>query len=239
VFSGASLICALAPAIFVLLAGRALAGFGAALLPPASLAILRVSWPDPAERGRALGVWAGCNGLALAIGPTLGGALIDGFGWRSVFLIVIPLSLSAFAVAPLAVAETADPHERDFDSAAQGFGALALGGLALAAIECHHDAAAAAAAFVLAALAIEAGRDAAALVPLSKFAIGEFRGAVTATAGMTFGMYGMLFLLPLTWLSAGTLGPVAAGVALTPSAAVYVLASPFSGPLAEVSARGS
>ncbi len=239
VFSSASLLCALAPEIPILLAGRALAGLGAALLLPASLAIVRVAWPDPAERSRALGVWTGCNGLALAIGPTLGGALIDGFGWRSVFLIVIPLSLAAFVLAPLAVAETADPHERDFDWAAQGFGALALGGLALAAIECHHNPAEAAVAFVLAALAlvlfirIEAGRDAAALVPLPMFAIREFRGAVTATAGMTFGMYGMLFLLPLTWLSAGTLGPVAAGVALTPSAAAFVLTSPFSGRLAE------
>jgi hypothetical protein len=147
--------------------------------------------------------------------------------------------LAAFALAPLAVTETADPYERDFDWAAQGFGALALGGLALAAIECHHNPAAAAVTFVLAALAlilfirIEAGRDAAALVPLPMFAVREFRGAVTATAGMTFGMYGMLFLLPLTWLNAGTLGPVAAGVALTPSAVVYVVTSPFSGWLAE------
>ena len=72
---------------------------------PASLAILRVAWPDRVERGRALGVWTGCNGLGLAIGPTLGGALIEGFGWRGVFFVVIPLSLAAFALAPLAVAE--------------------------------------------------------------------------------------------------------------------------------------
>jgi MFS transporter, DHA2 family, methylenomycin A resistance protein len=238
-FSVASLICAVAPAIPVLLAGRALTGLGAALMMPASLAILRVAWPDRVERGRALGVWTGCNGLGLAIGPTLGGALIEGFGWRGVFFVVIPLSLAAFALAPLAIAESADPDEREFDWAAQAFGALALGGLAVAAIESHLSLAAAAVAFLVAAAAlvvfirIEAGRDAAALVPLPMFATREFRAAATATAGMTFGMYGMSFLLPLTWLSAGKLGPLAAGLALMPSAVAFVVTSPFSGRLAE------
>jgi MFS transporter, DHA2 family, methylenomycin A resistance protein len=237
-FAAASLLSALAPTIWVLILGRALAGFGAALLLPASLAIVRVAWPDPVERGRALGVWTGCNGLGLAIGPTLGGVLIENFGWRSVFLIVVPLAAAAIGLAPLAVAESADPHGRDFDWAAQGAGALALGGLAFAAIESHRDLAVAAAAFLVAAAAltvfirIEAGRDAA-LVPLPMFAIRPFRGAVTATAGMTFGMYGMLFLLPLVWLSRGVLDPGAAGFALTPSAIVYVVTSPFSGHLAE------
>ena len=238
-FSVASLISAVAPALWVLLAGRALAGLGAALLLPASLAIVRIAWPEPVERRRALGVWTGSNGLGLAIGPTLGGALINGFGWRSVFLIVVPLGLAAFALAPLAIGESADPNERDFDWAGQAFGAVALGGLAVAAIESHRAIAAAVVAFLVAAAAliafirIEAARGAAALVPLSMFAIRPFRGAVTATAGMTFGMYGALFLLPLVWLSRGALSPVAVGLALTPSAAAFVVTSPFSGRLAE------
>ena len=238
-FSAASLVSAFAPVLSVLIAGRALAGLGAALLLPASLAIVRVAWPDPVERGRALGVWTGCNGLGLAIGPTLGGALIDGFGWRSVFLIVVPISIVAFALAPLAIAESADPQERDFDWAAQAFGALALGAFAVAAIESHRGVVAAAVAFLVAVAALiafartEAGRGAAAMVPLPMFAIPAFRGAVTATAGMTFGMYGALFLLPLVWLTQKTLGPIAAGVALTPSALVFVATSPFSGRLAE------
>ena len=228
------LLSALAPAIWVLLLGRALAGLGAALLLPASLAIVRVAWAEPVERGRALGVWTGSNGLGLAIGPTLGGVLIEHFGWRSIFLIVVPLDVAAFALAPLAMSESADPHERDFDWAAQAFGALALGGFAFAAIESHRDIAIAASAFLVAAASliafvrIEAGRSAA-LVPLPMFGIRAFRGAVTATSGMTFGMYGMLFLLPLVWLSRGILDPVAAGVALTPSAIVYVVTLPFSG----------
>jgi len=238
-FSLASLLSAAAPSMSTLIAGRALAGLGAALMLPSSLAIVRVIWPNPIERGRALGLWTGCNGVGLAIGPTLGGALIHGFGWRAVFAIVVPLSAAAFALAPAAFAESADPNGRDFDWPAQMSGALALGALALAAIESHRDALAAAGAFAIAVAAlaafigVEARRGAKALVPLPMFAIPAFRGAATATVGMTFGMYGMLFLLPLFWLGRRTLGPVGAGLALMPSAALYVATSPFSGPLAE------
>jgi EmrB/QacA subfamily drug resistance transporter len=239
VFAAGSLACAAAPAISALLAGRTLTGSGAALLLPASLAAVRVAWPDPVERGRALGLWTGCNGVALALGPTLGGTLIHGFGRRSVFLIVVPIGVAAFVLSPFAFSESADQRERDFDWPAQEFGALALGALAFAAIEFRRDPLEAAAAFALAAAAlivfirVEARRGAAALVPLPMFAIPAFRAAAMAAAGMTFGMYGMMFLLPLVWLAQGKLGPIGAGLALIPSAAVYVATSPFSGPLAE------
>jgi DHA2 family methylenomycin A resistance protein-like MFS transporter len=239
IFTAASLLCAFAPAIEVLIAGRALTGLGAALMLPSSLAIIRVAWPSPAERGHVLGIWTGCNGVALAIGPTLGGWLIASFGWRSIFLIVVPLGFAACLAALRAVPESSDPQDRDFDVVAQLFGAVALGGLAVAAIESHRAVVAAAIAFIVAAIAfvifvrIEGRRGAAALAPLAMFGVAEFRGAVTATAGMTFGMYGMLFLLPLVWLSAGTLTATAAGLALTPSAIAYVLTSPFSGKLTE------
>ncbi len=238
VFTAASLLCAFAPSIPVLIGGRALAGVGAALLLPASLAIIRVVWTDAKKRGKALGIWAGCNGLALAIGPTIGGLLIDWFGWRSIFLVVVPLGAAALALAVPAIPESSDPRDREFDAPAQVLGALGLGGLALAAIEFHGSAALAASALVVAALSlggfirIEARTGPAALVPLDMFRAREFRGAVAATAGMTFGMYGVLFLLPMTWQSAGRLDPVGAGITLMPMALAFVLFSPFSGPLA-------
>jgi EmrB/QacA subfamily drug resistance transporter len=239
VFAVASLACAAAPTVAVLIGARALAGLGAALLLPASLAIIRVAWPDPVERGRALGIWAACNGLAFVVGPTIGGFLIHGFGWRSIFLVVIPLAIAALALAPVAIRETSDPHGRSFDAAAQGLGALALGSLAFAAIETHGDAALAAVFFAVAVVAlvlfvrVEVKRGSAALVPLDMFAAREFRGAIAATAGMTFGMYGALFLVPMTWLEAGRLGPVGAGLALMPMALAFVIISPFSGSLTE------
>ncbi|MDR8030717.1 MFS transporter [Burkholderia cenocepacia] len=239
VFTIASLLCALAPSVSVLIAARALAGVGAALLLPASLAVVRVVWRDPVERGRALGIWAACNGVAMAIGPTLGGVLIRHFGWRSIFFVVVPLSIAAMLLAIPAVPESSDPHGRHFDGAAQVTGALALGALAYAAIVFREAPVACTIAGCIAVasfagfVAIERRHGEAALVPLDIFRISAFRGAIVATTGMTFGMYGVLFLLPLTWQSIGRLDSTGAGLALLPMALVFVAVSPCSGPLSE------
>ncbi|GGP21497.1 MFS transporter [Silvimonas iriomotensis] len=234
-FTVASVICTVAPEVTTLIAGRALAGLGAALLIPASLALIRVVWPDQATRGRVLGIWAACNGVALAIGPTLGGVLIHVWGWRSVFLAVVPFSVAAVVLAALYVPESADPQARHFDPGAQLTGALALATLAFAAIEAHARWPWAVAALIVCALAaalfvrIEKHQGKAALVPLDLFGIAAFRGAAAGTIGMTFGMYAVLFLLPLTWQGSGQLSTTAAGLALMPMALVFVLVSPFSG----------
>jgi MFS family permease len=173
--------------------------------------------------------------LAFVIGPTLGGLLIERFGWRSIFLVVVPFGLAALTLALPFISESSDPQDRQFDAPAQVQGALALGGLAVAAIESHDATMIAAAALAVATLSValfikvEAKRGVGALVPLDMFRPRAFRGAVAATAGMTFGMYGALFLLPLTWQSDGHLDAVSAGIALMPMALVFVLVSPFSG----------
>jgi MFS family permease len=198
-----------------------------------------VVWRGEAERGHALGIWAGCNGLAMAIGPTVGGLLIGSLGWRSIFLVVVPFGLAALALARPSIPESSDPQDRSFDAPAQVLGALALGGLALAAIESHGAPIVAAAAFVVAVIAlavflrVEARSGTGALVPLDIFRAPAFRAAIVGTTGMTFGMYGVLFLLPLTWQSAGTLSAIHAGLALMPMALVFVVLSPFSGWLRE------
>jgi EmrB/QacA subfamily drug resistance transporter len=238
-FTIASLICAIAPSISILIFGRALAGVGAALLLPASLAIIRVAWNDEAERGRALGIWAACNGLAMALGPTLGGLLINRFGWRSIFIVVIPLSVAALGLAVTSITESSDPKGRQFDASAQIVGAVALGSLAFAAIQSHDAPVIAVIAFVIAVLAlivfirIESKHGAAALVPLDIFQSRKFLGAVIATTAMTFGMYGTLFLLPLTWQSVGRFDATWAGLALMPMALIFVIVSPFSGKLTQ------
>ncbi|MDE2583076.1 MAG: MFS transporter [Rhodospirillales bacterium] len=235
----ASLACALAPGIGVLIAGRAVAGLGAALLLPASLAILRVAWPDPVARGQALGVWASCNGLAFVIGPGLGGLLIASWGWRSVFFLIVPLGAAAFLLARTVVAESADRGERRFDLPGQALGALALGGLAAAAIADTGTPVRFTAALGLAALAaplflhIERRAGPTALVPLALFRSASFSGALAATGAMTFGIYGMIFLLPMVWQASGRFGPEAAGLALTPCAALFFLVSQGSGALTQ------
>ena len=95
-FAAASVACALAPSLPLLLAGRALQGIGAAMLMPNSLAILGASFSGEA-RGRAIGIWASMGAVMAAIGPVLGGWLIDTVGWRAIFLINLPLAAGAIA----------------------------------------------------------------------------------------------------------------------------------------------
>jgi MFS transporter, DHA2 family, methylenomycin A resistance protein len=234
-----SVACALAPAIGVLIAARVVTGIGAALLLPTSLAIVRVVWIDQAERRRALGVWASCNGLAFIIGPTIGGLLIQRFGWPSVFLLVVPLALAALTLAALVIPESADPQDRHLDLPGQFLGAVALGGLVFAAIDGHQGGRAWIASLAISVcalpgfLAVEKRAKAAALVPLELFRNAGFCGAVAATASMTFGIYGMIFLVPLIWQQSGLLGPEAAGLGLLPCAVLFVMVSPRSGHMAQ------
>ncbi len=164
--------------------------------------------------------------------------LIRWLGWRSIFGLVVPLGIAAFVLALPAFEESRDPGRRRFDAGAQVAGAVALGAATLAAIEAEHARLAAGAlALALVALrlfvSVEHRLGEAALVPLALFRAPAFRGAIAATAAMTFGMYGVLFLLPLTWQGTGAMGPLGAGLALMPMALMFVAVSPWSGHLAE------
>jgi MFS family permease len=235
----ASLGCAVSPSIDLLIAARAVAGLGSALLLPASLAIVRVVFTDQAERRRALGVWASCNGLAFVIGPTLGGFCIAWFGWPSVFLFVVPLALAAFVLAAVAVPESSDPADRHEDFPGQILGAIVLGGLVYVGIVGLDGNAASLLALLLSAIAlplfllIEDRAQGAALVPLDLFRNPSFCGAIVATASMTFGVYGVIFLVPLVWEASGFLTSQTAGLALMPCALAFFLVAPRSGHMAQ------
>ena len=234
-----SLLCAAAPGVGVLIAARVLVGVGSALLLPASLAIVRVVWTEPARRRWALGIWASCNGLAFVVGPTIGGLLIGWLGWPSVFLLAVPLVVAAFAMAGRVVPELADPSNRQFDLPGQVLGAVMLTAGVYAAIGGHGGGAAPliALAVALVALAmfavVERRRGEQALVPLFLFRRAPFRGAMAATSAMTFGIYGMIFLLPLVWQGGGVLDAEEAGLALLPCALVFFVVSPRTGALAD------
>jgi len=231
IFTGGSVICAGAPDIAVLISGRAIAGAGAALLLPASLSIIRVEWSEERARNRALGVWGACNGLAFVVGPTVGGALVDAFGWRSVFLIAVPLGLATIGLALRVVPESRDPGGRHLDVPGQLCGAVALGGLALAGIDAARDARVAVVALLTGTVACllfrrtERRRGAEAMVPLDLFRSRRLIGALTATSVMTFGMYGVLFLVPLVMQASGALPARTAGLALVPMAGVFFVLS--------------
>ena len=128
-FAAASLLCGIAPSAGVLIAARALQGVGAALLMPESLAIIQAVF-RPADRAPAIGVWSGLGGVSAAIGPFIGGYLIQTVSWRLIFLINLPLVAAVVWIAERHVPETRDPSATGrLDLAGAGLATVALGTL--------------------------------------------------------------------------------------------------------------
>jgi EmrB/QacA subfamily drug resistance transporter len=234
-----SFVCGLAPNTLVLIGGRAVAGLGAALEVPTSLAILAIAYPDTNKRTQALGLWASCNGLAFVIGPTLGGVLINAAGWRSIFLLIIPLCIAALALTATAVPESKHPEGRQLDLPGQALAAAALGALSLGVIEGPRwgwgsIGSLSAFAISIAAMLLFLRRQTsdAALAPLALFSNSAFSASLGAAAAMTFGMYAMLFLTPLYLQSARGDTALAAGIELLPLSIAFVAVSQMSGRIA-------
>src|ERR671937_776908 len=126
VFGIGSLGCAIAPGVAVLVAARVVQGVGAALLLPGTLAIISHAYPEGPEQARAIGIWAGIGSLALPAGPLLGGALIDGFGWRAIFFINLPIVALSLIAGAAIVQESTDPQGRRLDVRGVALGVLTL-----------------------------------------------------------------------------------------------------------------
>ena len=135
VFCAGSVLCALAPNAPVLIAGRAIMGLGAAASEPGTLSILRHIYTDDRARARAIGVWAAVSGLALALGPVIGGALVGAWSWRGIFWFNLFFGLAALLAAAVAVPESADPRQLRVDILGTVFGAGALATLMFAIID--------------------------------------------------------------------------------------------------------
>jgi EmrB/QacA subfamily drug resistance transporter len=134
-FAGASLLCGAAPNVEVLVGARVLQGMGAALFTPGSLAILQASFRER-DRAKAVGAWSGLGGVAGAIGPFVGGWLVDGPGWRWAFLINVPVAALVVVCSVVAVPESRDPDAaRGLDVIGAGIGVVTLGAATLALTE--------------------------------------------------------------------------------------------------------
>lgn len=237
-FASASLLCGLAPGPAVLVVARALQGIGGALLTPGSLALIQASF-HPDDRSRAVGLWSGFGGIGAAIGPFLGGWLVDGPGWRWVFLLNVPLALVCVPVALRHVPESADSraHGR-FDALGAALGALSLALVTYALIEARSASVAVAltaAAGVAAAVAfvyVERRRPDP-MLPLDIFASRQFTvvNLVTLCVYAAFG--GFFFLTALQLQVVTGYSPLRAGTALLPTTALMLLFSAGSGALAD------
>jgi EmrB/QacA subfamily drug resistance transporter len=127
IFTLASLLCALSPNIQLLIGARALQGLGAAVMMPSTLAIISNTFTDPRERATAIGIWSGVSGISLALGPALGGVMVDAWGWQSIFYINVPIGVIAFFVGLMVVPESKSPEGRTLDFPGQ---ILVIAGLA-------------------------------------------------------------------------------------------------------------
>ncbi|MEV5177031.1 MFS transporter [Streptomyces flaveolus] len=202
-FIGASALCALAPDYDFLLVARVLQGAAGSVMIPVSLALVSVTYPEPAARARAIGIWAGIGGLALAAGPVLGGVLVDAFGWQSIFWVNLPFGLIALAVLAKRLPESKAPVRRRADVVGQVLFIVSMASLVYALIEASSRgwsdtlilAAFAVAAVALAAFVGWELRQEQPMLPMNLF-----RSPVVVVAGAVnflglFGLYGSIFLL--------------------------------------------
>jgi EmrB/QacA subfamily drug resistance transporter len=244
-FSSASLLCGLAPTLAALIAARVLQAIGGSMLNPVAMSIIRNVFDDPRERARAIGVWGAVFGLSIALGPVIGGALVDAVSWRAVFFVNVPIGLIAILLTVLYVPESRAEHPRRLDPVGQLLMIVGLGALTYAIIEAPKAGWTSPQTLGVFGLAVvcfvilvphELRRDEP-LLDMRFFASAPFSGA-SAIAVLTFAaLGGFLFLNTIYLQSVRGLSPLEAGLYLLPMAAMVFICAPVSGRL--VGARGS
>lgn len=240
-FAAASLLCGLAPSTGTLIAARALQGAGGALLTPGSLAILEASF-QPQDRARAIGAWSGLGGIAGALGPFLGGWLVQVASWRLVFLINVPLAALVVAVALRHVPESRDPEASGrldlagVVTAAAGLAGLTYGFTAWTAHGPDSPGVLAALGMGVAGLVgfvLVERRSRNPMLPLEVFASRTFSAANLATFAIYAALGGVIFLVVLELQVVAGFAPVAAGTALLPITVLMLLFSARAGALSQ------
>jgi len=240
-FAGASALCGLAPSIGVLIASRAVQGVAAALLTPGSLAILQASFA-PEDRSRAIGAWSGLAGVSTALGPFLGGYLVDAISWRWVFIINLPLAAVAVIIAIKHVPETkGDEGTQTPDIPGAVAAALALGGILFALIEGPGRGWTDIQVVVAAALGVIGGigffqienRSDHPMLPLSIFRSRQFSGANLTTLVVYGALSGALLLLVLQLQTVMGYSALEAGASLFPLTILLLLLSSTAGSMAQ------
>ncbi|MBC2878664.1 MULTISPECIES: MFS transporter [Streptomyces] len=241
-FAAASLACGAAPSLGVLIAARIAQGVGAAMIVPSSLSLVNAGFPDPARRARAISLWAAAGGLALALGPVIGGLLVDALGWRSVFYVNVPLA----AVGILLARADARPAPtaritagRSLDLPGQLLAVVSLGALTAATVEANSRGWSSAAvlgcaavfAVALAGFVTVERRGTDPMLPPRLFGNRTFTATTLIGALLNFAFYGLIFVFSIFFQEAWGYSPSVAGLAFLPMTAAIMAANLASGPL--------
>jgi EmrB/QacA subfamily drug resistance transporter len=239
-FTAASLLCAVAPNVEVLIAARVLQGVGGALLTPGSLAIIESTF-HPDDRARAIGAWSALSGIAAAVGPLVGGYLVEAVTWRAIFVLNIPLGAFVLYISRRHVPETRDPTVSGrLDVAGSLLATLGLGGITFALIQAPEGSGAgpvvAAVILGLAAcvafVAVER-KSPQAMLPLSIFSSRQFTSANVVTFAVYAALGGVFFLLVVFLQVSLGYSAIAAGAASLPVTGLLLLLSARAGALAQ------
>lgn len=238
-FSLASLLCALAPSLELLVAFRALQAIGGAMLSPVAMSIVRNVFEDPRERARAIGVFAAMFGISMALGPVLGGFLVSAISWRATFLVNLPVGLAAIALTALFVPESRAPRPRRIDPVGQVLVIAALAALTYAIIEGGAVGFGAAGIVILlavalgcfAALVLYELRRREPLLEMRFFTSAPFAGASAIAVCLSAALGGFLFMNTLYLQDVRGLSPLHAGVYMLPMATMMIVVAPLSGRL--------
>jgi EmrB/QacA subfamily drug resistance transporter len=239
VFTLGSAAAALAPSVDALVAARALQGVGGAVVTPLTLTLLSAAVP-PERRGLALGAWGGIGGLAVAMGPLVGGAVVEGISWQWIFWLNVPLGLVLAPLALLRLEESRGAAAR-LDLAGLGLASAGLLAVVWALVRGNDQGwtsaeitgALAAGALLLALFVRHELRAREPMLPMRFFRSRAFSAANGASLLMFFGMFGSVFLLAQFFQTAQGMSPLAAGIRILPWTAMPMLVAPLAGALSD------
>jgi EmrB/QacA subfamily drug resistance transporter len=237
VFSVASLLCSLAPSVELLVVFRVLQAVGGSMMNPVAMSIITNTFTNPRERAQAVGVWGAVFGISMALGPIVGGTLVSSVGWRSIFLINIPVGLAAIVLTLRFIPESKAPRPRRFDPVGQMLVIVLLAALTYGIIEAPNQgwssgvilAAFSASGIALLTLLLYEPRREDPLLDLRFFRSIPFASSIAISVAAFAAFGGFLFLNTLYLQEARGLSPVQAGLATLPMAVMTVLAAPLSG----------
>ena len=237
-FTGASAAAALAPSMDALIAARALQGVGGALVMPLTLTLLSAAFPAE-KRGVALGAWSGIAGLAVAAGPLVGGAVVEGIAWQWIFWLNVPIGLALLPVSRL-LNESHGP-DRSLDLRGLALASVGMLGLVWGLVNGNADGwgsplivgSLVVGAALLAAFVAWEARAREPMLPLRFFRDRAFAAANGASLAMYFGMFGSIFLLSQFFQTAQGYSPLEAGLRVLPWTAMPMLVAPIAGALSD------